>query len=75
MRLVDALTGDAAPSKFFAALTEADRTATDLDRVRELETRVAELEAPLEDCVCARRRDDVDIPRASICTDGLHNAD
>lgn len=44
-RRVDMLSGDVAPTKYFQALSEADNLCRELDELRELQTRVAELTA------------------------------
>lgn len=47
IRIVNALTGEVAdrPSRFMQSLSEADNYVRELDTVRELQTRVQELEA------------------------------
>lgn len=45
IRSVDALSGQRAPTAFFPALSEADEFVHGNDRLRELETRLQELEA------------------------------
>lgn len=44
-RLVDALSGEKAPDRFFKALSEADNFVREIDSLRELQCRIAELEA------------------------------
>jgi chromosome segregation ATPase len=44
-RIVDALTGARAPDKFIAALSEADNLCAELDTLREIQCRLAEVEA------------------------------
>jgi chromosome segregation ATPase len=45
VRTVDALTGQVAPTKYFQALSEADDYCKELDGLRELQTRLAEVES------------------------------
>jgi uncharacterized coiled-coil DUF342 family protein len=51
VRRVDMLSGDVAPTKYFAALSEADKLCAELDGLRELQTRIQELEAENEQAV------------------------
>lgn len=57
-RIVDALSGQKAPARFFQALSEADNLCAELDTLRELQTRVDELAAERDDL--AERLHDLD---------------
>jgi hypothetical protein len=57
-RLVDALSGDVAPTAYFKALSEADSLCAELDTLRELQTRNQELAA--ENADLAERLRDLD---------------
>lgn len=48
-RRVDMLSGEVAPTKYFQALSEADDFVREMDGLRELQTRVQELEAERDD--------------------------
>lgn len=56
VRLVNALTGQKAPDKFMAALSEADDFVREIDTVRELQCRIDELTAERND-LAERLRD------------------